>query len=204
MSDLSPHALTTTPAADAAAPDLPCEVLAAFVQTLAQWGNVRSAAQQVGVSRAHLYRMRRASPEFRQLWDAALVLARPQVEEVLADRALNGVAETVFYHGEEVATRIRYDGRLLLAHLARLDRIESSHQVRSVAADFDARVAQLLAPPVLTAWDDDDDEDDDDDDYAEDAGEDYDADGDDPETDEDDDSVDWDADAASDDDWPGA
>ena len=123
MSDLSPHALAATPAVAEDAPDLSRETQAAFVQTLAQWGNVRAAAAQVGVSRQHLYRMRRASAEFRELWDAALLLARPQVEEVLADRALNGVTETVFYHGEEVATRTRYDARLLLAHLARLDRL---------------------------------------------------------------------------------
>ena len=164
MSDLSPHALVATALAAGPAPDLSRETQAAFVQTLAQWGNVRAAAQQVGVSRAHLYRMRRASAEFRQLWDAALVLARPQVEEVLADRALNGVQETVYYHGEEVATRTRYDGRLLLAHLARLDRIEGSHQIHRVAAEFEERVAELLDPPVLMDWDDEDDDYDDDDD----------------------------------------
>ena len=159
MSDLSPHALVATAIAAGAAPDLPRETQAAFVQMLAQWGNVRAAAQQVGVSRAHLYRMRRASAEFRQLWDAALVLARPQVEEVLADRALNGVQETVYYHGEEVATRTRYDGRLLLAHLARLDRIEGANQVHRVAAEFEERVARLLDPPVVMDWDDEDDDD---------------------------------------------
>ena len=135
-------------------PDLPLERQAAFVQTLAQWGNVRAAAQQVGVSRAHLYRMRRASAQFRQLWDAALVLARPQVEEVLADRALNGVQEVVYYHGEEVATRTRYDSRLLLAHLARLDRIAGSAGVSATVADFDAEVERLLDPQALYDWDD--------------------------------------------------
>ena len=178
MSELSPTFPPTALAAPDAAPepsarivdpaglspDLSRETQAAFVQTLAQWGNVRAAAQQVGVSRAHLYRMRRASAEFRQLWDAALVLARPQVEEVLADRALNGVQETVFYHGEEIATRTRYDARLLLAHLARLDRVESRHQVHTVVAEFEERVARLLDPPVLMDWDDDDYDDDDDDD----------------------------------------
>ena len=158
MSDLSPPSAPSTQIVDPAglAPDLSREVQAAFVQTLAQWGNVRAAAQQAGVSRAHLYRMRRASTEFRQLWDAALVLARPQVEEVLADRALNGVQETVFYHGEEVATRTRYDGRLLLAHLARLDRIESTNQIYMVAAEFEKRVARLLDPPEVLEWDDED------------------------------------------------
>ncbi len=172
MSDHSPPSAPSTQIVDPAglAADLSREVQAAFVQTLAQWGNVRAAAQQAGVSRAHLYRMRRASTEFRQLWDAALVLARPQVEEVLADRALNGVQETVFYHGEEVATRTRYDGRLLLAHLARLDRIEASHQVHKVAAEFEERVALLLDPPAVMEWDDEDYEEYDEEDW-EDEGE---------------------------------
>ena len=76
-----------------------------------------------GISRSTAYRMRRACGRFEQLWDAALLVARTQVEAVLADRALNGVEETIFYHGEAVATRRRYDARLLLAHLARLDRM---------------------------------------------------------------------------------
>jgi hypothetical protein len=139
-------------------PDVAPEAQARFVEVLAQWGNVRAAAAQAGVSRAHLYRMRRASPEFRRMWDAALVLARPQVEEVLADRAMNGIVETVYYHGEEVATRTRFDTRLLLAHLGRLDRVEDTQGVRAAVADFDARVEALRVPPALIAWDDADDD----------------------------------------------
>lgn len=128
------------------------------MKTLAQWGNVRAAAQQVGVSRAHLYRMRRALAQFRKLWDAALVIARPQVEEVLADRALNGVQEVLFYHGEEVATRTRYDSRLLLAHLARLDRIAGTSGIHATVQDFDAEVERLLDPPALYDWDDEEED----------------------------------------------
>ena len=95
---------------------------AAFCKALANRGNVRLACRAVQVSPQTAYRARRASPAFRQCWDAALVIARDHAEQVLADRALNGVEETVFYHGEEVATRRRYDSRLLLAHLARLDK----------------------------------------------------------------------------------
>jgi hypothetical protein len=146
---------TETPATHLHQPDLAPDTQATFCATLAQWGNVRAAAQQVGVSRAHLYRMRRASPAFRDLWDAALVLARPQVEEVLADRALNGVQEVVFYHGEEVATRTRHDARLLLAHLGRLDRLASTTNVTRAAEDFDAQLEKLRNPPQLVDWDDD-------------------------------------------------
>lgn len=114
-----------------------------FLEELARWGNVRAAAARTGLNRASLYRMRRACPRFCALWDAALVLARPQVEEVLADRALNGVTESVFYHGEEVATRTRYDARLLLAHLQRLDRVERTGYVYRSVEGFDAELEEL-------------------------------------------------------------
>ena len=110
----------------------------------------------MGVSRAHLYRMRRASSQFRQMWDAALLLARPQVEEVLADRALNGVQEVVYYHGEAVATRTRFDSRLLLAHLARLDRLATTFAVASAANEFDERLEWLRRGPIVDDLDDDD------------------------------------------------
>ena len=138
-------ALVPDPALGARKADRPLTraLQAEFIEELARWGNVRAAAQRIGVSRAHLYRMRRACETFRLLWDAALVLARPQVEDVLADRALNGVSESVFYHGEEVATRTRYDARLLLAHLGRLDRLENTHRVQRTLGDFEAELALL-------------------------------------------------------------
>jgi hypothetical protein len=152
----TPASAPSTHIVDPAAlvPDVAPEAQAKFVEVLAQWGNVRAAAAQAGVSRGHLYRMRRASPEFRRMWDAALVLARPQVEEVLADRALNGIIETIYHRGEEVATRTRYDARLLLAHLGRLDRIEDTQGVRAAVKDFDERVEALRGAGREIDWDD--------------------------------------------------
>ncbi len=117
----------------------------AFLDALSNWGNVRAAAGCAGVSRSTVYRMRRGCYRFRNLWDAALLLARPQVEAVLADRALNGVEEQVFYHGEEIATRRRYDARLLLAHLGRLDRLECKREVRDATVGFDFALEELLS-----------------------------------------------------------
>jgi len=125
------------------------EQQADFLDALADWGNVRSAARACGVSRTTAYRMRRACPRFRQLWDAALLLARPKVEEVLADRALNGVEEVVYYHGEEVAVRRRYDGRLLLAHLGRLDRIEEDAGAARASGSFFAELEALEGEPEI-------------------------------------------------------
>jgi hypothetical protein len=125
------------------------EMQATFLDALSAWGNVRSAARRAGISRSTAYRMRRACPRFRTLWDGALLIARPQVEEVLADRALNGVQETVFYHGEEVATRTRFDSRLLLAHLGRLDRLLKNRDARDATYGFEFGLDDLLDEPEI-------------------------------------------------------
>jgi hypothetical protein len=121
-----------------------------FLDRLAQCGNVLASARATGISRSTAYRMRRACARFAQLWDGALLLARPQVEAVLADRALNGVEETIFYHGEPVATRTRYDARLLLAHLGRLDRLTRDYAASDAAAEFEIGLDELTCEPEIT------------------------------------------------------
>ena len=108
-----------------------------FLSALATAGSARRAAKAAGVSHQTVYRMRRASPAFRRAGDAALLAARASAEDVLACRALDGVEEQVFYHGEVVATRRRYDSRLLLAHLARLDKLTEDAATRAFAEDFE-------------------------------------------------------------------
>ena len=122
MPNLSP-ASTPAPHTSAAPPLFDSRRQSAFCEALSHHGNVRLACRAAGISPQTAYRARRASRDFGACWDAALVQARLHVEEVLADRALNGVEEVIYYHGEEIGRRIRYDNRLLLAHLARLDRL---------------------------------------------------------------------------------
>ncbi|QPC97764.1 hypothetical protein [Qipengyuania soli] len=69
---------------------------------------------------------------------------------MLADRALNGVEEAVFYHGEEVARRRRYDSRLLLAHLARLDRMAERPEVQAALALLDDQIEGLARGEELS------------------------------------------------------
>ena len=117
----------------------------AFLAGLAATGVVRSAAGRAGVSHQTAYRARTASPGFRRAWDAALLAARAQAEEVLACRALDGWEEDVLYHGEVVATRRRYSDRLLLAHLSRLDRLCGDAEVAEFADSFDASLERYAA-----------------------------------------------------------
>ena len=64
------------------------------------------------------------------------MLAREEAQDKLQERAIEGVEEEIFYHGEVVATRRRYDSRLLLALLARLDKIAEQIPAQRGAARF--------------------------------------------------------------------
>jgi hypothetical protein len=141
MSQMSLLPVLTTPDPST----FPRERQAAFLAALAASGNVRSASARVGVSHQTAYRARLASPGFRRAWDAALLAARAQAEEVLANRALEGWEEDVLYHGEVVATRRRYSDRLLLAHLARLDKLCADAEVAQFADSFDLALARYAA-----------------------------------------------------------
>ena len=114
-----------------------------FLENLSVAGSVRSAAAAAGVSHQTAYRARRATPAFRTAWDAALVVARVSVADTVGCRAIDGVTEPVFYHGEEVATRTRYSDRLLLAHLARLDRLAETPAANAFAEDWDEAIGRF-------------------------------------------------------------
>ena len=117
----------------------------AFLEALAVGGSVRSAASRARVSHQSVYRARRAVPAFRRAWDAALVVARGRGEAVLAERAIEGIEEDVWYHGEVVGTRRRYDARLLLAHLGRLDRLEADQRTAGLAEHFEGLLDRMRA-----------------------------------------------------------
>jgi hypothetical protein len=135
-----------------------------FLAMLAEAGNVRAVCRALKISAPTVYRTRRSCAEFRLAWDAALLAARVHAEEVLADRALHGVEEAVYYHGEEVARRTRFDTRLLLAHLARLDRLEGDGYVVEVSEDFDRALARFgrgdpvhVSPLEASSYEDEED-----------------------------------------------
>ncbi len=117
----------------------------AFLEALAVSGSVRSAARRVKVSHQSVYRARRSSAPFGRAWDAAMVIARGQAEALLADYAMSGVEEEVWYHGEIVGTRRRVSDRLLLAHLGRLDRMRTDARIEALAEDFDGLLHRMRA-----------------------------------------------------------
>jgi hypothetical protein len=87
-----------------------------FLAALAATGSVSNAAAAVGVSRTAIYRLRN-SPQgaaFRSRWAKALREAVAVLAEAAFDRALHGISEPVWYKGEQIGERVRYDNRLLM------------------------------------------------------------------------------------------
>jgi hypothetical protein len=119
-----------------------------FLDHLAARGNVRLACARVGLSPEAAYCLRRRDARFARGWAAALVLAREGSVQVLADRAIDGVEEPIYYRGELVGSRRKYDSRLLLAHIARLDRLVDEKAAAADARRFDELLAWIAEEPV--------------------------------------------------------
>ena len=129
-----------------------------FLDHLAQKGNVRAACRRVGLSREAAYRLRRRHEEFARGWAAAMVLAHDVGKAVLATCAIDGIEEQIWYRGELVGTRRRFDTRLLLAHLARLDAVAAKPEAQRDAGHFDELLAVIAgerAPDDLLEEDED-------------------------------------------------
>lgn len=112
-----------------------------FLDQLAVHGNARAACRAVGLSADAAYKLRRREPLFARAWAAAVVLGRENCCQVLGERAVEGLEEEIYHRGEVVGTRRRYDSRLLLAHLARLDRLADEHAASEDAGRFDELLA---------------------------------------------------------------
>jgi hypothetical protein len=123
---------------------------AAFLHHLAEDGNVRKACAAIGVSTQAAYLARRRDVVFRAGWAAALVVAREQVAQVLATRAIEGYRDPIYYRGTQIGERVRFDTRLLLAHLARLDTRADDAVAEAHAERFDEILA-LVAGEAFPA-----------------------------------------------------
>ncbi|OBV12409.1 hypothetical protein [Erythrobacter dokdonensis] len=88
----------------------------AFIEALADTGSVEAACKAVDMAQRGVYALRRepGAGGFRAAWEAALQLGVARVEDVVMDRALNGVEEPVYSYGKLVGTRRKYNDRLLM------------------------------------------------------------------------------------------
>lgn len=150
----------------------------AFIKALAETANVEEACAAVGMSPRSAYNLRaRVDAEsFRQAWDAALDYAVDRLADAMMGRALHGVAVPVFYKGEQIGERRRYDERLgifllrtraperygkwrdgMVVHRAHPDGAAKllDHSLRALAEDNLADAAgrpRPDRPPLRTTW----------------------------------------------------
>jgi hypothetical protein len=120
----------------------------AFLEELACTGSVVQACAYVGKSPRSVYdlRFRRDGAALALGWDAAILVARVVVHDLLIERALSGYEEVSHKQDDGTWVRQKKDNRLGLNLLNRLDRIavgqamaHSAHaHAQMVAQDFEA------------------------------------------------------------------
>ncbi|PXA83820.1 hypothetical protein DMC47_42205 [Nostoc sp. 3335mG] len=88
----------------------------AFLAVLAETGSVAQACAAVGIARSTAYKLRMMAEaqSFRVGWEQAMAQGVRLLADTALARALDGVEEPVFFKGEEVGTRRRYNDRLLM------------------------------------------------------------------------------------------
>lgn len=116
-----------------------------FLQTLAETGIVSRAAAAAGMSLQSAYRLRSRVEgcAFHYAWEGALQIAKRHIADGLVGRAINGCVDLIVRNGVVVAERHRFDNRLSIAALTRLDnRIAADHDeaeaLRIIVEDFES------------------------------------------------------------------
>ena len=115
-----------------------------FLTILSHCGIVADAARAAGVSTKSAYGLRNRAEgrTFLLAWDAALLIARGRLADSIMSRAVNGWTEVIRRDGQVVGERNRYDNRLSMAMLTRLDEKahglgEENQLAQGIAQEFD-------------------------------------------------------------------
>jgi hypothetical protein len=124
---------------------------AAFLMALSETGLVSAACQTAEMSVASAYALRREARGrgFALGWQAAHLLARDRLEDVLLEAAITGVA-TVTERVEGTSVRRSLNGNLSMAVLNRLDKHVAALDdpamavARSIGAAFEDFIALIL------------------------------------------------------------
>jgi hypothetical protein len=91
-----------------------------FLIQLAIHGSVSQACERVAMSRQSAYALRRreSNSMFAIGWDVAIAMAYQALLDEATQRAFEGREVPVWYHGEQVGTRVVHNDRLLMFLLA--------------------------------------------------------------------------------------
>lgn len=117
---------------------------ARFCELIGDGQTVDAACYLLGMSTAGAYALKRRpdGASFALAWEAANLIARGRIADRMLARALDGQVDRVVKPNGDLVERHRFDNRLALHMLSRLDRRAEaegpdSHAARLVAQDFD-------------------------------------------------------------------
>jgi hypothetical protein len=127
-----------------------------FLVHLAQTGCVSHACDTVGRSRQSAYALRRRAPNsvFAIGWDVAIHMARQALLDEATERAFQGREIPVWYHGEQVGTRIVHNDQLLMFLLGqRREPLHPALDARELTHLFPAmlNMVDTILPPAFSA-----------------------------------------------------
>ena len=112
-----------------------------FLDAVADGYSAEVACRLAGMSTASAYafRKRAAGQAFALGWRAASLLGRDRIADTMLARAVDGYTEAVTRPNGDVIERHRFDNRLAMSMLARLDRQAEAADAGSIAANTAAR-----------------------------------------------------------------
>ena len=130
------------------------EAQRAFLVHLAQNGCVSLACAHVGLSRQSAYALRRRAGNsvFAICWDVAIHIARQALLDEATERAFHGREVPVWYHGEQVGTRIVHNDRLLMFLLGmKREPLHHALEPREMTHLFPAmlKAVDAILPPAI-------------------------------------------------------
>lgn len=109
----------------------------AFLAAYCQVGNVSDAAKLAEINRMSHYNWLQSDERYAELFQQANEIACDHLEAEARRRAISGVEEPVFYHGEVCGTIRRYSDTLLIFLLkgARPDKFRDNATIRHTGPD---------------------------------------------------------------------
>jgi hypothetical protein len=121
----------------------------AFLERLAEGGNVMSAASAVGITRATAYAARERDEAFADSWDEALERYGASLEQELHKRIFDGVPRPIFQRGELVGHEALKSDRLLEIAL-KAHRPERYSERLRASIEHTVKAGVLILPAVMT------------------------------------------------------
>lgn len=118
-----------------------------FLGVLAKCGRVSEAARACGYTdTSTLTAYRRNDEEFAEEWDHAIESASHQLEEALISRAVDGVAEPVFYKGKIVGYKTNFSDTLGMFFLRGMK--PGTYRDSQRGGDMNINFGVMMMPPT--------------------------------------------------------